>query len=433
MAVITALCALLYFISFRRAAVHPHFFIHNMPHLLQGTLALQWSDLLLPFYEFGGPLEHRPRFLTYFVLLLDHHLRLWLYQYGPIPPTLSIAWAFHALGAWLLYRLARRLTEDRTAAMLALAVYVSSVGFLSTFGILLAPGKGLMHVVFIGAMLLALDIDKPWRKTALGVLIFAGLFLDEIALFVPLLVLIMVPRRSILPVLAVPCVAFLAFTLFAAPLITEAAHGYRFDYLRTVLRGGAQAWSAENVARNILALFGSAIAPLQIADPMTQLDRYAAGLAVVTVGAWKADRRVAVMTIAFLVFFTALTARHSGWAYGFYYGSVFAVFLSLLIASAYKGRTAVLVLALVMVAVQINNFAIAQHGFAYMHNRMSADEYRSPVTEGKVTGQELRALRAAWLQGRLEQHIDARPPTPGALYLVAELRMLEKIGHLSKR
>ena len=126
----------------------------------------------------------------YLALLFDFHLGHFLYDYFLIPPTLSLSWIFQlTLYDSCLYRHTQNLTRYKQAPSgSALAVYLSSVGFLSgvTYG--LAPGKSLSNVVYIFTLFLASGLDRQaapaarflffipsWRKYALLALSFRAL------------------------------------------------------------------------------------------------------------------------------------------------------------------------------------------------------------------------------------------------------------------
>jgi hypothetical protein len=439
-AIAAGVIALVVFDSYSRAALHPHYFSHDLPRLMQGTLSFQWSDFIRPFYPFAGDEEHRPRFLMYFVELLDHHLRLWLYRYVLIPPTLSIAWIPQALAVYLLYRFALHFTGNRNAGLLTVAVYMSSVGFLGSFAVLFLPGKGLSNVVYICVLYLASEIDrrepgKPlfevagWERWAILLVLFLGLFLDEMGIFAFALIPVVFPHRfgrnpaRHLGLLAMPLALFLLFSLAIAPMVTEAYFGYRFKYLDTLLQGGTGLFSLGTLAKNFFALLGSAIVPLQLGEPINMY--YVVGVPILLLCILSMNVRVALATSGFILFFALVMGRHGGWGSGLYYGSVFAVFLALLIGTAYARRPIVLIVALVVVGVQINNFSVALARFAEVHNGISASIYSSYKFEGSRPSKgELSGIREAWKAGQLAKRLE-QPISSGSLYLVAELRYLD--------
>lgn len=170
-------------------------------------------------------------------------------------------------------------------------------------------------------------------------------------------------------ILGAPFAVFLILTLVVTPMITENFFHYHFDYLSTILNRNLTALktrptegplgdlSAQTVAYNVLALFGSAVVPLEtlrVLDLFSGQDlaRPSAEFAVhmIVVPAfllalaalafckpWLEPRRRVLMArsgaamIAFLLFFAAVESRKGGWAYGFNYGSVLAVPFALML------------------------------------------------------------------------------------------------------
>src|SRR5262249_1951906 len=140
-----------------------------------------------------GTGESRPRWLTFLVVELDQKIRLWLYNWMPVHPTFSpVAWLLlMGVTPVCLYRLLMNVTRDRAASLGGLAVYLSSLGFLSAFTMLFLPGKSLTNTIFIGALLAGsvavrglrpgqLLVDAPGvSKWVMLLVILAGLFVDE--------------------------------------------------------------------------------------------------------------------------------------------------------------------------------------------------------------------------------------------------------------
>jgi len=499
--ILAAILALFYLSDYENAAVDPQFYIANALGLLQDHLSLRWGDLLNMFLNPGDPDGNRPRFLTYLVALLDFHLRYSLYDYFLIPPTLSLSWIFQLiLGPYCLYRLMQNATRDRQAAWLTLAVYLSSVGFLSgvTFG--LAAGKALSNVVYILALFLVSGLDRQaaagrllffipgWRKYPLLVLLFLGPFLDEMPLFAYPLLVLTFPNRFLPPawtarglsaavvnlaILALPLIAFFQFSIFLAPMITEHYFHYYFDYMGAVFNSGGTTgpfgmFSPRTLALNFLALFGSAVVPLEtknvfqffagadLGAPSSELATYMicvplfvlglAALALCRSCLIPARRRLmaraAITITAFLIFFAAVQGRHGGWAYGYYYGSVFAVLFALMLGIWFAAirreraglRLAFVVMTALIVAMQIHNTAVAQHGVAEATNLLSlktnglvpAEMGNAVAVDEKLSVNRaiLEELWTAWRQGRLEDRLREAPIPVGALYLVSELRFI---------
>ena len=256
--------------EYRSLFVHPdnHQFI--LKEGLRDGLAIGWRDLPNAF-QLRAEGESRPRFLTYLFLSVDQKLRLMLYDWMPVHPTVApVAWAVNLVaGTYCLYRLLLNVTGDRLAGLAGVAVYLSSIGFLSGFTMHFMPGKTLSNTVLIVALCAASEAVKrlgpasSWWMRPVGAstwrwpTILFGLFLDEMpitTLFVlPLFFWsAFVPRWPWTPPMAkvgafvknglffaIPVLAFLVFVLVMMPPLTSYLWGFRFDYLGdTLLAGG---------------------------------------------------------------------------------------------------------------------------------------------------------------------------------------------------
>ena len=507
--VATAIFTLYCLAGYENAAVDPQFYIANALGLVQEQFFLSWGHLLNAFSISGDTDGDRPRFLMYLMLLFDYHFRYFLYDYLLIPPTLSISWIFQIiLGPYCLYRLMRNLTRDKQASWLTLAVYLSSVGFLSGVTFDFAPGKALSNVLYILVLFLGSGLDRQaaagrllffipgGRKYALLALLFLGPFLDEMPLFAYPLLPLMFPNRFLTPtwkmqdlsaaivnaaILAAPLIAFFLFSIVFAPMIIEHYFHHGFHYVDAILNSGRAAGpfgmlSARTLAFNFLALFGSAIAPLEAknifelfagTDPLSPswelatymicVPLFVLGLAAF--GLWsrhlKPGRgrlmaRAGMTVAAFLLFFAAVQGRHGGWAYGFYYGSVFAVLFALILGIWFASiprkllglRVVFVALTAGIVVMQVHNMAVAQHGVVELENATSvklmgiaphemgraiAVDAKLPVDRGI-----LDELWTAWRQGRLEDRLQEAPIPSGAIYLVTELRYITHLRAVNR-
>jgi len=381
-----------------RTFVHPDFYGHIVQETVLNGLGLHWSDALYAI-QIRSPGESRPRFLAYAIEAIDQKIRLFLYRFVVVPPTfLPIAWILQVLVApWCLFRLLENLTGSRGAALAAVAVYVTSVGFLSGFAMSLLQGKALSHVALIVLLYLMsrlhararegelfYEIHSPLRYAVLAVLL-GGLFLDEMPWFAfPLAVVIFPslffpvsrPRRSVRPVItnafvfALPVLVFLFVVLVVVPPLTQRYFGLRFDYLANMLARGTQAMGAKSalqgphaafgaavVWENFTTLFGVSLVPWQLSSfvkspfgdyPGTQIMNEAKivvfviffGLLGVTAlggrgGNVRYLRRAIIATVLFLVFLSLVSIRHIPVSTGYYYGSSFAAIFALLIGMWY--------------------------------------------------------------------------------------------------
>jgi hypothetical protein len=378
--------------------VHPDFYGHIVQETVVNGLRIQWSDALYAL-QIRSPGEFRPRFLAYGIAALDQKIRLFLYDFFLVPPTfLLIAWTLQlAVAPWCLFRLMDELTKNRRAATCAVAVYLTSVGFLSGFSMSLLQGKALSHVVFIVVLYVMARLERearpglllyqiPSRTTyaVLGILL-AGLFLDEMPLFAFPLVAVLFHGRFLPPTVrrqdirrvvlnlaffSLPLLIFLAVVLIVIPPITKKYFGVPFDYLgnalaigthtfgaRSMLTGPYSTFGPGTVAANFVTLFGVSLVPWQLspfvtspfgAYPGTQVTNWPkivifaavfGGLAVTAVRsaapAVKYLRRTILAIALFLIFYSLVAIRHIPVSTGYYYGSAFAALLALLMSSWY--------------------------------------------------------------------------------------------------
>jgi hypothetical protein len=269
--------------DYRSLFVHPdnHQFI--LKESLKDGLAIGLHDLPNAF-QLRAEGESRPRFLTYLFLSIDQKLRLWLYEWVPVHPTLApVAWLVNlAAGTFCLYRLLLNVTGDRLAGLAGLAVYVSATGFLSGFTMHFMPGKTLSNTMLIVALYAASEavkrlrpgqllVEAPgWSKYLALAILLIGLFLDEMsitALFVlPLLFWsAFVPRWPWTPAtshlgafvknalfFSIPVLAFLVMVLVIMPPLTSYLFGFRFDYLGDTLLAGGHRRTAPSLGAAVL-------------------------------------------------------------------------------------------------------------------------------------------------------------------------------------
>lgn len=413
---VASIYVIYYASGYEHSNVNTNFFVYFMPSLAPNSASLGWHDLVLPFYKVGT--ESRPRFLNWFVEILDHHLRFFLYRFVLIPPTLSVAWIGQLIIApCCLYRLMMNLVRNRQAAVLALAVYISSVGFIYGISTLNLAAKPLSNVIYIVVLYLASRLDA---RGARGKLLFAipgaekhlmlfvlflGGFLDELPLFAYALPALVFPRRFLprpwayrkvraaavnLGLLAAPFVAFVLFTIFVAPMITAHFFNYRFDYIGTLLAYNEGpdkpmfgVFSLHTLFLTILSLIGTSLVPLQAGLPawrwfaaanMSAAEAllYSAFVSVLVIifvaiyrgcanGYYRSLIAKFGLTIAvFLVFFSMLMGRLGlAWSTGFYYGTVFSVLFALMFGVSFAaidrnwGRARTAFLALTVVVAAV--------------------------------------------------------------------------------
>ena len=491
----------LYFADYGNWFIHPHEFEIHLPKLLADGPALRPRSFANIFQQFD-PNEYRPRFLAYAIIWANLNLRMWLYDWFVLYPPFSVGWLFELLVApFLLFRLTRNLTGRSASAWTALIVYVTSTGFLSGVAMPLMPSKPMTNVVFIAVLWLLSEARKVaapgqllhelphGRRTmlALGALLLAGLFLDEVPLFAFLLPLLFFPElffpgqarlqdlaratRSWLP-LALPPLLFLAFVIIVVPRITRKLFGFQFDYLASVLvrdgvqvgksffSGAAYGFSLESLGANVLTFFGLPFVPWQAA-PLVQHPSGAGVVtgmqpnalligvvAIVLLGAFAVGclsqqrsalllRRALVASLLFILFMSLLSGRHVPFITGYVYGCAFPVFLALMfgsaldVAQARRAKVAIAVVALFAACIQLVNFHAINQNWIALHNegwtRKQYEEKLPIASDGrKTTRGELHAIWSAWRAGHLDTYVSAHSISSGAVFLIFELRHLEK-------
>jgi len=400
-AVILAVWHFVYLLSdYKNVFVHPDFHQANLGFVMRSGLSIGLHDFIdiLQQREAG---EFRPRWLMFYLETLDHKIRMQLYQWMPVHPTLGpVTWLLQLLlTSFLLYKLVVRLTADRVAAMASIAVYISSTGFLSGFTMALMPGKTLSNLVYIAAFyfaLLAAERLRPGQflvesrgsaKYLLVLVLTLGLFLDELPIAAFLMVPVMFWRhffpQTISPqaivrfvvnglYFATPVLAFLVLVLVVVPPITERYLGYRFDYLADILPsasntriggsflvGPKASLTPGIVLENYTTLFGVSLAPALFSPfvqmpwgtyPGTQVNNLpklliflvffgaAALVAVRARGAFGMYfRGLLCAIVVFGLFLSLLSIRHIPIVTGFYYGASFASLFAILVGMLFAG------------------------------------------------------------------------------------------------
>jgi hypothetical protein len=493
-----------YFADYSHWFIHPHQFEVHLPMLLSDGPEFHLRNFGKIFQLFD-PSENRPRFLTYAVILLNLHLRMWLYEWFVLFPPFSVGWVFELLlGPFLLYRLIMNLTGVRAAALTGLLVYLTSVGFLSGFGMPLAPGKPLTNVVFITVLYLCSEVKKraaPGRlflevpgcrgmRSAIFMILLGGLFLDEVPLFAfalpPLFFpeLFWIPGRNLATfkrqllnwvAFASPGIVFGVLVVGVVPRITQALYQYRFDFLssvfvnkaareagKTFLSGAQYGFGVESLSANFVSLFGTAVVPWQIA-PLTTYPGGAGStitglhtgiaavsavvafvmvMAVLTRAAGDSRRALLVRAFfaaaLFVLFMSLLTGRHAPHISGYVYGCAFAVLLAILISAAVPIASAggalrrwiVVVAACYVSIVQIDDFEAINRNWISVHNdgwiRNAYKESLPLAGDRALTRRELDAIWTAWKNGRLDAYLASNRISSSAVFLVFELRSLDR-------
>jgi hypothetical protein len=482
--------------------VHPDFYRYILQETLKDGLPIQWHDLINSF-QLRSPGEFRPRFLAYLIQAIDQKLRLFSYDYFLIPPTFSpVSWLLElVVGPYFLFKAVQNLTENRQAALAATVVYMSTTGFLSGVTMVLLQGKNLSNVILILCIYLASEISKRkageqhlcrspgTRKYLLLALMFLGLFLDEMPIFVFAAIPALFPelfiphglrvsewRRLLTNGLffCIPAFLFAALVLFVVPEITERYFDFRFDYLgntllvgentrgaKSLLEGPYARFSWDLVFQNAMTLFGVAAVPSQLSPfiksdhgnyPGTQVANVAKWIFVIGTLAIAAAlatygkpparyylRTLSIVLFGFFVFLTLLLVRHIPVATGYYYGAIYAVLFAVFIGLCYGAlspssptlRATVAVGALFLVVIGTSNFSEVNRGWIVTHNEtLVRGSFQSAVhlaEPRKLRRGELLEIWHAWKSGDLTRYLDVTPISTGAVYLVAELQALDRV------
>jgi len=391
-------------LTYHNLFVHPDWFRYILPESLRYGLSYTPADLLGALQPRAQG-EFRPRFLAYFIQAVDQKTRLYLYQWGPVHPTLApVAWSLQLVVApWCLYRLLVNLTADRGAALAGVAVFLTGIGFLSGFTMGLLQGKPLSNVALLTALGAASEAFRQLRpgqvlaaapgaaKYLMLLALGLGLFVDEMPIIV-FMILPLIFFTAFIPTergvrgigtivrngifFSIPVVFFLVFVILIVPPITEAAFNCRFDYLGntlligenkrgavSLLQGPTARWTPSLMLENFTTLFGLSLAPYYI-SPFIMAQHYAypggqetnlpkAITILVIVGiaafiAWRSRgpfanhlRGLLVAIPVFFLFLSLLQVRHLPVSTGYYYGAIFTGLFAILVGLMVKGVTLV--------------------------------------------------------------------------------------------
>lgn len=468
--------------------IHPHNLTEHMERLVTGT-GFSLNDFITPFQEY----DHRARFLTYFVLILDFHTRLFLYNYFPILPTLSITWIFTVLiGPCLLFLVCRNLKMPAYVSFSAVLVYITSTGVLSGLFMFFMPGKPLTNVVFLAILecltrsdLHHINMKKNYGRLYLWCLILIGCFLDELffvaVAVIPIIFiaiqstftkvssgLILSLRESIKMVMP-PTIIFFLLILFVVPSITQYFYGYSLDYigaLKNTVKLGDPLPDYQFGLSNIITLFytllGVSLVPYQISEFVViegsgvKTAQLATVMGFCLLSLWLVliifdlklknvqDRfRLVCFFLTLLLsilLIGGIQGRHVPIVTGYYYGCIFPVFFTLLFASIAKPITDsisglrpifIVLLAGVITSVQINNFFEINRSFVTYHNvnRGFPNVNFNDIYMQPFTWLELNDIHSAWKSGLLNEYLSQHHISNGAWYLLKELKYIDQLNN----
>lgn len=203
----------------------------------------------------------RPRFIDYFFIILNVKFRLFLYNFFIPFQNLSLHFILTlAVAPILFYKFSRNILRSKKLAFYAVALYITSVGFLSNLVTLFQPAKALAHITVLALFLLlsilvkknsSFSIKKDNYKIILAVLFlnFIGVSVDEgylvMAAIAPIIFYeLFIPQKYELGEIKKSCqkllLFFLPFLLFLiflttlAPELTYQASGARVDYIEWI-------------------------------------------------------------------------------------------------------------------------------------------------------------------------------------------------------
>jgi len=393
---------------------NPEYLVFSLPGSLRNGAALQWTDFVRGFEPHLFD-EIRPRFINYIITIINVKLRLLSYSYFIPPVNLSIGTIVHVLAAPLLfYILCRKLSAGVWAALLGACLYVCSVGFLSTAAFFVQPGKNLDPVLTLLLLVglatlhekakpLAFGEERRGIVAAIMFFNFVCISIDELCLVSSLVGVVMFFRlfapvnfsraqllRSIraLFLYFLPFLAFLLFTAIAAPRIGYAAGAGWCDYLasfftlanRPSTQGPFLIFMYDLISTSLASFFLPYPFPKGMAPFALSLSGWAAlalGIIIIAVLALITRRacfaspsldrlgvreRVFMTTIAYFILQTLLHRVGGQVTGGYYYCSLSALFVSLLLVSLFASPDAGLEKIVIpfllpaLMVIQIGNF-----------------------------------------------------------------------------
>lgn len=239
--------------------VHPIFYANILRQSTVNGLGFEWGDFVTLFVQ-RAPEESRARLLNYLVMGWDQKLRLALYDHFLVHPSLMPITSFFYLivSPPLFFAAAWTASRCKRAALATVAVYLGSVGFLSSFAMNFMSAKPLSMLGYIATIWLAGWIDrrsedgrllmetKGGAKYCLLAMLFLGFYVDETMFFAFLLPPILYPRRFFanlrterwrmllnFALYGVPVVIFTVTLVTAIPYMTKTYCGWTFNYFKS--------------------------------------------------------------------------------------------------------------------------------------------------------------------------------------------------------
>lgn len=393
----------------------------RIPHVLATGNHLVWEDLLRSIDAHAIDGRSSARFVARALDVLNIKFRIWLWQFIPPHPSLSLLWIFSlVLCPILLFKLVRNLTSDLSAAWIAVLLYGVSPGLLSGVLMYFHSGKPLTSFFTIFCFYLASKLDLSLRDhermmprdtlafLLLVAVLLIGFFTDELGFFTFAAVPVMFPHIwiSIKPgaelarrfrvtaknwILAslylIPPVMFFLLVTFAIPCLSEWLGFQPYDFWQSIQDRNAYmpdkpffASLSLNIhhmlANHIIpfrSLSGATVEQLFNGSPLMTWNiyiyvTYLAYILIATRGIPDARRtvflRALAMLVLFCVFNTLLFSNEVVAFGGWYYGCTFSVFFVIALAmllSAGKGLAAIsnkVLLVLLLVVFATNSMSL---------------------------------------------------------------------------
>lgn len=356
-----------------------------MSRALRNGLGFSLSDISLALDTDSMDGDSRPRIISYLSYIIALKTRLVLWDFIPPHPSFSPIWIFSLiLGPLLFFRFLENELRSRSFAIVGIAVYFVSTGFLSGVTMLFHAAKPLTNVVIIASFYLSAKIDSGIRQrqatdsmSALPLLFWFGLvpllvvapFVDETALFAYVIPLIWCPylfwpryfvgnRAKLLRNWAsylVPVFISAVIIFKVLPMISHLASGQHFDMVGYLHRFTViKKLNTSHFIWNTVNFFIPGLLPWSMAEvtapvaegpnsPILPLIFLTGVLLVCTLMIrqrkvyWSSYSKFGVITVLFIMFHTFVFIFH--WseiaATGFYYGAIFSILFSSLVATVY--------------------------------------------------------------------------------------------------
>ncbi|MCX6348057.1 MAG: discoidin domain-containing protein, partial [Candidatus Aureabacteria bacterium] len=140
---------------------HPEIVFRCIPNAFKNGTRLVPGDLLRGFDCWSFDSIARARFLSYAVQIINAKFRVWLWEYLPPHPSLSLTWIFSLiLSPLLLFKFLRNFARSHLSAWSGISLYILSLGFLSGITLLFHAGKPLTLFAAILSLYLSSRIDR---------------------------------------------------------------------------------------------------------------------------------------------------------------------------------------------------------------------------------------------------------------------------------